>query len=108
MSKYKTNTGEREISSILCSDGAETLEFCADLFTEKECILSFAIKDSYLGDTYGPNHLFSRIKRAWKALTGKPIFYAEVIPNNIDDVRTWLAMCNATLINIEEEGYKVI
>ena len=41
MNKYKTNLAEREVSSVLCTDGAETLEFCATFFNDKDCILSF-------------------------------------------------------------------
>ena len=108
MNKYKTNLAEREVSSLLCADGAETLEFCATFFNDKDCILSFAIKDAYLGNTYGPNHLFSRIKRAWKAFIGKPIYCAEVLPNNTENILTWLEECKTTLNKVQEEGSEVL
>ena len=99
MNKYKTNLAEREVSSVLCTDGAETLEFCATFFNDK---------DAYLGNTYGPNHLFSRIKRAWKAFIGKPIYCAEVLSDNTENILTWLEECKTTINKVKEEGYEVI
>lgn len=82
--KYK----DRLYVDLHCDDGDEILEFTKYPNCEE---YSFDIKDSYCGHEY--NGIRGRIKRAWRALIAKPIYYTGIFTENKDDVVDFLEKC---------------
>lgn len=79
----------QKTTCIRCEDDMELLEF-SYYTTTGDC--SFTIKDAYCGGS-GYTGIWGRIKRAWKALIGKPIYYTEVYVLDANRAKGFLRKC---------------
>ena len=64
---------------LSCEDLAEVLKIDKLQYSNNETEFNIAILDNYLGNK---NSWLQRIKRAFKILCGKPIYYADIMVSN--------------------------
>lgn len=97
----ETNPHQRVISFLPCDDGAEAVEFLLSKYDDgtKWCEINFL--DSYCGER--ESKLRYRIKRAWKAFTGKPMCYSGVCVDDVNAVKKWLLDCASAIDHAGEE-----
>lgn len=77
-----------------CQDDCTTLKFSKDTELVEHPIYSFEFLSDYLGEErHCGNSLLKRFKRAWKAFTDKPIWYAEVLVTDKEKCVKFLEDC---------------
>lgn len=82
---------DRRMVILRCDCGAESAVFTRYDYDSNETSYGLSFEDSYLGGGY--RGFFGRIKRAWKAFTGKPVVHADVFTDDEKKMREFLKSC---------------
>jgi hypothetical protein len=92
---------KQEKITLRCEDGAEACVFTKYTFNtlaSRTALLDpdsthyeICIEDDYTGGDY--KGFFGRIKRAWRALTDKPVVYTGIYCEDKDKMRKFLCNC---------------
>ena len=83
-------------ASIRCDDRAENLVFLKYKWDDGDCWYETFIEDAYCGNGEYTG-LLGRIKRAWRALTAKPVTYAGLIIEDKNRAREFFTKCMAII-----------
>lgn len=84
---------------LSCEDWVEVLKVDKIKYSDDETEFNIAILDSYLGNK---NTVLQRIKRAFKILCGKPIYYADISVSN-KRMKDFVIKLNNLVLEEEEE-----
>ena len=76
---------------LRCDDGQEAVVFSKYTFASDDINYEITVEDSFVGGEY--QGLIGRIKRAWKAFTGKPLYYTGIFTEDTDKMRKFLNDC---------------
>lgn len=88
---------------IRCNDGQEAAVFSRYDFDNSNSTYEMSFEDSYIGGDY--KGLFGRLKRAWKAFTGKPVIYTGIYCEDKESVKKFLADCISLVVEDDEEPF---
>lgn len=87
---------------LRCEDGMEAIVFTKYIFKD-EIDYDMSFEDSYIGGDY--KGLFGRLKRAWKAFTGKPVIYTGIYCEDKESMKKFLADCISLVVEDDEEPF---
>ena len=88
---------------IRCNDGQEAAVFSRYDFDNSNSTYEMSFEDSYIGGDY--KGLFGRLKRAWKAFTGKPVIYTGIYCEDKESMKKFLADCISLVVEDDEEPF---
>lgn len=80
---------------LKCDDHEEILEFNRIEWSRDDIDYEISIKDSYCGGDY--RGVIGRLRRAWQAFWGKPIYYTSIYVDDPDRTRKFLEQCLALM-----------
>lgn len=80
---------------LKCDDHEELLEFSRIEWSRDDVDYEISIKDSYCGGDY--RGILGRIKRAWHAFWGKPIYYTSLYIDDPARIKSFLEQCLALM-----------
>ena len=78
--------------TLRCDCGCSVLVFTRYDYNNLDTSYDFSFEDSYINRSCY-NGVFGRLKRAWKAFTGKPVVYANLFTDDEIKMRTFLNDC---------------
>ncbi len=95
---------------LRCQDGQEAVVFTkytyntvcsmAAILDPDSISYEICIEDDYIGGDY--KGFFGRLKRAWKAFTGKPVIYTGIYCEDKEKMRKFLADCISLVVENDD------
>ena len=76
---------------LRCDDNAEAVVFTKYSYDDLDTSYEINVEDSYIGGDY--KGFCGRLKRAWKAFTGKPVVYTGIYCEDKEKIKKFLTNC---------------
>jgi len=90
---------EHTVVFLPCDDAQEAVEFALTKFGDDDTWCEINVMDTYCG--VKESKLTYRIKRAWKAFKGEPVYYSGVCVDDLSKVKKFFKDC---IKIIDKEG----